>query len=80
MLAWYQAHLKDFEHPAKARWEELMVSFARHPNHDEAYAMVAGAGQSSSRRGIAGRRGQVGLRGSHGPTGRTARLDPQGQS
>ena len=44
MLAWYQAHLKDFEQPAKARWEELMVSFARHPNRDEAYAAVAALG------------------------------------
>ncbi len=44
MLAWYQAHLKDFEHPAKARWEELMVSFTRHPNRDEAYAAVAAMG------------------------------------
>jgi hypothetical protein len=44
MLKWYQAHIKDFEQPAKARWEELMVSFARHPNHDEAYAVMAGLG------------------------------------
>ena len=44
MLAWYQAHLKDFEHPAQARWEELMVSFARHSNRDEAYAMLAALG------------------------------------
>ena len=44
MLTWYQAHLKDFEHPPKARWEELMVSFARHPNHDNAYAVLAALG------------------------------------
>ena len=44
MLTWYQAHLKDFEQPAKARWEELMISFARHPNRDEAYAAVAALG------------------------------------
>ena len=44
MLAWYQAHLKDFEHPAKARWEELMASFAKHANRDEAYAAVAAMG------------------------------------
>ena len=80
MLTWYQAHLKDFEHPAKARWEELMVSFARHPNRDEAYAAVAAHGQSGSRRGFAGRRGQVRLRRSHGPAGRSAGLDPQRQS
>ena len=44
MKKWYQAHLKDFEHPAKARWEELMASFTRHPNRDEAYAAVAAQG------------------------------------
>ena len=44
MLAWYNAHLKEFEQPAKARWEELMISFARHRNHDEAYAAMAALG------------------------------------
>lgn len=44
MLKWYQAHLKDFEEPAKARWEELMVSFAKHPNRDQAYAALAQMG------------------------------------
>ena len=44
MLTWYQAHLKDFEQPAKARWEELMISFSRHANRDEAYAAVAALG------------------------------------
>jgi len=44
MLTWYQAHLKDFEKPAKARWEELMIAFSNHPNRDEAYAAVAALG------------------------------------
>jgi hypothetical protein len=44
MLAWYQAHMAKYEIPAKARWEELMISFARHANHDEAYAAVAALG------------------------------------
>ncbi len=44
MLTWYQAHLKDFEKPAKARWEELMIAFSRHPDRDEAYAAVAALG------------------------------------
>ena len=44
MLAWYNAHLKEFEQPAKARWEELMISFSRHRNHDEAYAAMAALG------------------------------------
>ena len=41
---YYQAHLKDFEEQPKVRWEELMVSFARHPNRDEAYAALAALG------------------------------------
>jgi hypothetical protein len=44
MLAWYQAHIKDFEKPAKARWEELMVSFSRHSDRDEAYKAMAALG------------------------------------
>ena len=38
------AHLADFEQPAKARWEELMISFTRHSNRDEAYAAIASLG------------------------------------
>lgn len=30
MLAYYQEHLADYEHPAKARWEELMIRIDRH--------------------------------------------------
>ena len=44
MLGWYQAHLKDFEKPARVRWDELMISFTRHTNHDEAYALLAALG------------------------------------
>ena len=44
MLTWYQAHIKDFEHPAKARWEELMAGFIRHPDHGEAYNAAAALG------------------------------------
>jgi len=44
MLAWYNAHLKDFEKPAKARWEELMISFARHFDRREAYDAMAALG------------------------------------
>ncbi|MGI9428561.1 MAG: peptidylprolyl isomerase [Bythopirellula sp.] len=29
MLAYYNGHKKDFEYPAQAKWEELMVSFDR---------------------------------------------------
>jgi hypothetical protein len=44
MRAWYQAHIKDFEQPAKVRWEELMIAFSRHASHDEAYAAIAALG------------------------------------
>ena len=50
MIDWFNAHHKEFEQPAKVRWEELMVSFAKHPHvdsvgfHDEAYAALAAMG------------------------------------
>jgi hypothetical protein len=44
MLKWYQEHLKKFESPPQVRWEELMISFARHPNRGEAYAAMAALG------------------------------------
>jgi hypothetical protein len=46
MLMWYQAHVHDsaIETPAQARWEELMITFLRHPNHDEAYKAMAALG------------------------------------
>ncbi len=44
MRAWYQAHLKDFEKPARARWEEISIAFARHPTQEAAYAAMAALG------------------------------------
>ncbi len=50
MVEWYHAHIKEFEQPARVRWEELMISFAKHPHvnsegfHDEAYAALSGLG------------------------------------
>ncbi|MGD0900199.1 MAG: peptidyl-prolyl cis-trans isomerase, partial [Thermoguttaceae bacterium] len=44
MLAWYQAHLADFEKPARAQWEELMVSLGKYPRRGDAYAAVAAMG------------------------------------
>ncbi len=67
MRTWYQAHLTDFEQPAKARWEELMVAFARHANRDEAYAAVAALGN----RVVAGASfADVAKSASEGPTAR----------
>jgi parvulin-like peptidyl-prolyl isomerase len=71
MLSWYNAHLKYFEQPAKARWEELMISFARHSNHDEAYAAVAALGN----RVLAGASlADVAKSASEGPTARRGGL------
>ena len=44
MVAWYQSHLSEFEKPAKARWEELMVRFSKFPTKQEAYQAIAGMG------------------------------------
>lgn len=44
MLEWYQAHLTEFDKPARARWEELQVAFARHGSRDETYAAMAQLG------------------------------------
>jgi len=71
MLTWYQSHLKNFEQPAKARWEELMISFARHPDRNEAKAAVAALGN----RVIAGASwAEVAKSASEGPTARQGGL------
>jgi hypothetical protein len=44
MHDWYQAHLKDFDRPARVRWEELMVSFAKYHGNEKAYAAIADLG------------------------------------
>lgn len=44
MLAYYKAHLAEFEKPARARWEELMVSFSKYPSKEAAYATLAQMG------------------------------------
>jgi parvulin-like peptidyl-prolyl isomerase len=41
MLAWYQAHLADYEKPARATWDELMVSFSKFRSDDEARDAIA---------------------------------------
>ena len=42
--AYYDSHLDEFEHPARAKWEELMVRFSEHPNKAEADAKIAWMG------------------------------------
>jgi hypothetical protein len=44
LLAWYQAHLDQFETPTRARWEELMVRIDRFPGKAAAYAAIARMG------------------------------------
>jgi parvulin-like peptidyl-prolyl isomerase len=67
MIDWYQAHLKDFEQQPRVRWEELVVSFARHPKRDEAYATLAALGN----RVLAGASlAEVAKANSEGPTAR----------
>ena len=44
MQDWYQQHLAEFEKPARARWEELKVSFSSHSSRREAYAAMVSMG------------------------------------
>ena len=44
MLAYYQQHLEEYEYPAKARWERLMVRFDKFPNRDEAWRALGSMG------------------------------------
>jgi parvulin-like peptidyl-prolyl isomerase len=44
VIGYYQEHLLDYEYPAQARWEELMVSFDRVPDKAAAYAAIAQMG------------------------------------
>ncbi len=53
MLQYYQAHLADFEYPAQARWEELMVRKDRYNDINEAYAEIARMGKEVWERGTA---------------------------
>ena len=42
--AYYDSHIEEFEHPARAKWEELMVRFSEHSNKAEAHAKIAWMG------------------------------------
>ncbi len=44
MVAYYEDHLKDYEKPARARWEQLSVNFEQFPNKQAAYAALAKMG------------------------------------
>lgn len=44
LLAWYQAHLADYDFPAKVRWEQVSVRISRYRSRAEAYAALAAMG------------------------------------
>jgi hypothetical protein len=44
MIRYYNAHLKDFTTPAKAKWEELTVTKANYPSKEAAYEAIAQMG------------------------------------
>jgi hypothetical protein len=44
MLAYYQDHLKEYEYPSQARWEELCVRFDRAGGRDAAWQAIAEMG------------------------------------
>ena len=44
MLRYYREHQAEFTKRARASWEELMVSFAKYPNEDAAYAAICRLG------------------------------------
>jgi hypothetical protein len=44
VIGYYQEHLPDYEFPAQAKWEEIMVSFDKFPDKAAAYAAIAQMG------------------------------------
>ena len=47
MLDYYNEHRSDYDQPARVRWEELMISFDKHPTKSEAYAALARLGNQA---------------------------------
>jgi parvulin-like peptidyl-prolyl isomerase len=45
-VGYYQQNIAEFSYPAKARWEELMVSFDRYNNRQEALVAMAEMGNA----------------------------------
>jgi parvulin-like peptidyl-prolyl isomerase len=65
ILGYYQQHIADFQFPAKARWEELMVDINRFNNEKEAAAALCEMGNEVLR---GAQFGEVAKARSHGPT------------
>lgn len=53
LLQYYEEHLADYEYPAQARWEELMVRKDRFDDTRKAYAEIARLGNEVWQRGTA---------------------------
>ncbi len=71
MLTYYREHLSDYEHPARARWQQLMVRFSRIPDKAEAYRTMAEMGNQV----LGGNElAEVARAGSDGPTARSGGL------
>jgi len=64
MLRHYQDNIAKYEFPAKAKWERLMVSFAKIPNKQEAFRAIAEMGNAVLRNAPLA---EVAKRDSHGP-------------
>ncbi len=65
MLRYYRDHISDYEHTAKARWEELMVSFSKTSGQQAAYGRLAQLG-NQVKNGLPF--AEAARRGSDGPT------------
>jgi parvulin-like peptidyl-prolyl isomerase len=44
MLAYYYDHVADYEHKPRAKWEQVSIRFENHANKQEAYQLIAQAG------------------------------------
>ena len=49
MVEYYRDHHEEFDNPARAQWQELMVRFSSHPNKQAAYAALANLGNQLQR-------------------------------
>ncbi|MBN1394082.1 MAG: peptidylprolyl isomerase [Pirellulales bacterium] len=66
MIGYYHEHIEEYTHPARARWEELMVGFADHPSKEAARDALARLGNQVLLGGMPF--AEAAKRGSDGPT------------
>ncbi len=69
LVAYYHEHGADFDHSARAKWEQLTVKFSRHPDRAEAQRLIAEMGNEVIRGGSlaeVARRRSEGSTASHG--------------